>query len=712
MRIRAAAAAVAAASLVIATASAATAGSTWTTYHGDAGRTGVDNSESGLFPIRSAWSNHLDGAKIYGQPVVADGLVYVATEDDDVYALNANTGSIKWQHNIGSPLTNLPGCGDINPLGITSTPVIDLAANTIFVVGEVTSGGTHHQLVGFNLLTGQQTVSANADPATPAGQSEIQLQQRAALALGNGRVYVAYGGFDGDCGDYSGWVVGIGEQSPHAKVQFDTTPGAQGGAIWEGGGGPSIDSGGNVYATTGNPNGTSSVTNYADDVVKLGPGLNLLDHYHDSSAPPGADADLGTGDATLLPPGTGHSAPDVFAVGKTNHGYLLTQSTLGLVADIPNVCGGDPDGGEAYDAATDSIYVPCRGNGIQQVNLANHTAGWLMPQNTGGDSYGPPVLVNEQALWSVVYNAGKLVELDPKTGQLLQSISVPNGVPNFVSPTPALGHIYIGTDAGVAAFDGPPPPPPSPKNPGYDLVASDGGVFPFGVPFQGSLGSVHLNRPIVSAAALPSGAGYYLVASDGGVFQFGQARFEGSLGGTHLNKPIVAMAVDPAGGYWLVASDGGVFQFGKAPFFGSLGNIHLNKPIVGMAALPNGQGYWLVASDGGIFQFGRAPFRGSTGGVHLNRPIVAMAGAPDGGGYWLVATDGGVFPFGTARFEGSLGNIHLNAPIVTGLAAGGDNRYWLIASDGGVFPFGPAVYRGSLGNIHLNQPIVTAVAIP
>jgi len=120
--------------------------------------------------------------------------------------------------------------------------------------------------------------------------------------------------------------------------------------------------------------------------------------------------------------------------------------------------------------------------------------------------------------------------------------------------------------------------------------------------------------------------GYWLVASDGGVFSFGSAKFFGSTGAVALNKPIVAAAATPSGkGYWLVASAGGVFAFGDAAFFGSTGALALNKPIVAAAATPSGNGHWLVASDGGVFTFGDAPFLGSTGGMTLHKPIVSVA---------------------------------------------------------------------------------------
>jgi hypothetical protein len=248
--------------------------------------------------------------------------------------------------------------------------------------------------------------------------------------------------------------------------------------------------------------------------------------------------------------------------------------------------------------------------------------------------------------------------------------------------------------------------------PGYWMTGSDGAVYAFGsAGALGSLANTHLNKPIVTMAATPSGQGYWLVATDGGIFAFGDARFFGSTGGIALNRPIVGMAATPSGqGYWLVASDGGIFAFGDARFFGSTGAIGLNRPIVAMAATPTGRGYWLTASDGGIFAFGDAAFFGSTGAVTLNKPIVGMAPAPTGRGYWLTASDGGIFAFGDAAFFGSTGAVKLNKPIV-GMAPTPTGRgYWFTASDGGIFAYGDASFLGSAGDRGLKAPVVAFLA--
>jgi len=263
-------------------------------------------------------------------------------------------------------------------------------------------------------------------------------------------------------------------------------------------------------------------------------------------------------------------------------------------------------------------------------------------------------------------------------------------------------------DAGT-----PPPPPlevpcnaPTGGPNGYILSATDGGIFDYGnIPFCGSTGGHHLNKPVVATALTKDGGGYWEVASDGGIFAFGDAGFYGSMGGKPLNAPIVGMAATPdGGGYWLVASDGGIFAFGDAGFYGSAGDLPLNRPIVGMATSPDGRGYWLVASDGGIFTYGDASFRGSMGGQPLNSPVVGMAADSQTGGYWEVAADGGIFSFG-APFYGSTGGIHLNAPIAGMEANKSGSGYRFVAWDGGIFDF-DAPFYGSMGGKPLNQPVI------
>ena len=244
---------------------------------------------------------------------------------------------------------------------------------------------------------------------------------------------------------------------------------------------------------------------------------------------------------------------------------------------------------------------------------------------------------------------------------------------------------------------------------GYRLVAADGGVFAFGLPFLGSTGGTRLNQPMAATASTPSGRGYWMAGRDGGVFAFGDAGYFGSTGGIRLASPIAGMARTPTGrGYWLVAADGGVFAFGDAKFFGSTGGVRLARPIVAIASTPTGNGYWLVGADGGVFAFGDATFFGSTGALRLAQPVVGVSTSPSGNGYRLVASDGGVFAFGDARFLGSTGAMRLAQPVVAVTPTSSGNGYWLVASDGGVFAFGDATFLGSTGALRLAQPVVAS----
>ena len=121
--------------------SAAVTTSDWTTFDHDSLRSGVDPSGNSFSPATPAWTSPTFDGQLYGQPLVATGRVFVATENDTVYALAANTGAVLWSNHLGTPLnpSTVPGlCGDIHPtVGITGTPVIDAARSEIFVVATV-----------------------------------------------------------------------------------------------------------------------------------------------------------------------------------------------------------------------------------------------------------------------------------------------------------------------------------------------------------------------------------------------------------------------------------------------------------------------------------------------------------------------------------------------------------------------------------------------
>jgi len=683
-------------------------------YHGNPLGTGVDPSGVSFSPANSAWrSPELDG-QIYGEPLEATGRVFVATENDTIYALAANTGAILWSTNVGTPVPSNPGqdlpCGNIQPVeGITGTPVIDTDRGEIFAVAdELVGGAPEHFLVGLDLYTGAARMSpVPVDPPDPADNPTANLLQRTGLNLDDGNVVFGFGGNSGDCQPYHGWVVSVPEGGG-TPAYYDTTGsvanGVQG-AVWMGGAAPEVDAAGNIWAATGN--GTES-TPYdgSDSVIELSSALALealfapADWQFDNQN----DNDLGSAPPALLSNGT------VLQVGKSQTGFLLNQASLGgiggEIASGPICDDNDADGGNAVEGTV--VYVGCF-DGVQAIQT-NPSVGVLW--TAAGGNPGPPIIAGG-LVWSI--GSGALDGIDPATGLTVEHLPIGGEANDFPTPSVGDGLLLAPTTDQVVAFSGSaglpaPPLPPSadPPNSSYWLAASDGGVFTFGnAAFHGSAGGLPLHKPVVGIAPTASENGYWLVSSDGGIFTYGDAGFYGSQGGKPLNAPIVGMAGTPdGGGYWLVAADGGVFSFGDAKFEGSMGGKPLNKPIVGMASTSNGLGYWLVASDGGIFSFGSATFDGSMGGKALHKPIVGMASTSDGLGYWLVASDGGIFNFGDAGFYGSAGGTPLNKPVVGIAGTDDDHGYWIAASDGGVFNYGDANFSGSEGGVALNKPVV------
>ena len=679
----------------------------WTVYHGNPLGSGADTSGVSFSSATNAWTSPVLDGQVYGEPLEATGRVYVATENDTIYALAADTGAVLWSSHVGTPVPSgdLP-CGDISPtVGITGTPVLDVARGEIFVVADELSGGSPaHALVGLNMYTGTTLLDEGVDPP---GQDPAAILQRTGLNLSNGNVIFGYGGNDGDCSTYSGWV-GSAPEGGGAPGYYQAVPIGNDGAVWMGGAAPEVDASGNIWVATGNGS-SSNPYDFSDSILQLSPSLARTQYFAPSnwSYMNSHDQDLGSTAPALLSNGT------ALQVGKNQLAYLVSQSNLGgntgtgiaTAAVCPGAIAG---GGDAVAGSV--VYVPCE-SGLQALQTSASPAS-VSVLWTNGSGHGPPITAGG-LVWSIGGNS--LFGINPSTGATVEQLSVGSQANHF--PTPSVGDGLLlapASDqvvafAGSAGLPGPPSPAPAaPPNSSYWLVASDGGIFTFGnANFLGSTGNIRLNRPIVGMAATPSNGGYWLVASDGGIFNYGNAGFFGSQGGKPLNAPIVGMAATPdGGGYWMVASDGGIFSFGDAAFHGSMGGQRLNKPIVGMAATHDGLGYWLVASDGGIFSFGDAAFHGSMGGQRLNKPIVGMAATHDGLGYWLVASDGGIFNFGDARFFGSAGGDGLVKPAVGIAPTPDDGGYWITASDGGIFNYGDANFGGSMGGLSLNRPIV------
>ena len=158
------------------------------------------------------------------------GAFFIATTLNDVYALDETTGAVVWKQSIGpAPLATGVACGNVAPVGIISTPVIDAASRTIFVAGGVGDAATimHHEVHALSVDTGAERlgwpvdVSALTAPGPIAFNAPAQ-NQRSALSLVNGILYVPYGGHAGDCDQYRGWVVAIKIADPTQTAAWAT----------------------------------------------------------------------------------------------------------------------------------------------------------------------------------------------------------------------------------------------------------------------------------------------------------------------------------------------------------------------------------------------------------------------------------------------------------------------------------------------------------
>ena len=411
----------------------------WPNYHRDPAHTGFAGATPPAGQLSIAWTRRLDGA-VYGQPLAVGGLVIAATEGDSVYGLDRATGRVRWRAHVGTPvpLASLP-CGNIDPLGITGTPVYDPATKLVYAVAETV--GYHHVLVGVSVTSGR--IAVRRDIPAPDGQPRFD-QQRAALTLAGGRVYVAFGGLYGDCGPYRGSIVGVPASGSGPLISY-LVPTAREGGIWSAGGLP-VGRGGTLYAGVGNGAATGGAYDDSDSVTALSPGLRRTGIFAPAAwaADNASDLDLGSLSPVLLPGGL------VLSVGKRGTGYLLDGARLGGVggqlAQGP-VC---PAFGGAAARGT-VAYVPCASGGMAAVDTAGHRIRvlWRGPASAAGS----PV-IGGGAVWVADWDAGVLYQLDPATGRVRRRIALGSPLPHFASPSLSGPFALIGTMSGVTAVAG------------------------------------------------------------------------------------------------------------------------------------------------------------------------------------------------------------------------------------------------------------------
>jgi len=350
------------------------------TYHYDIGRTGLNASETILTPSNVSASNFgllmllpvdglVDGQPLYLSSLTAGGqqrnVVYVVTENDSVYAFDADSGAQIWKTSVlgaNETTSGDHGCGQITPqIGITSTPVIDRSAGpngTIFVVGMSLdkSGAYHQRLHALDVTTGAELANSPSEihatyPGTGANSSggnvvfdPAQYAERAGLLLLNGVIYMGWTSHC-DADPYTGWLMGYNESTLAQSTVLNLTPNGSEGSIWMAGAGLAADSSGNIYFLdangtfdpTLNANGFPASGDFGNGFIKVSTTsgtLAVADYFESNNTvnESAEDLDLGSGGALVLPDltdtsGTIHHL--AVGAGKDQNIYVVNRDSMG-----------------------------------------------------------------------------------------------------------------------------------------------------------------------------------------------------------------------------------------------------------------------------------------------------------------------------------------------------------------------------------------------
>jgi len=480
-------------------------GNAVTSFLNDPARAGGYRAETRLTPAAlragrlardAAFNPTFDGA-LYAQPLYVPGLtvsgarhdvLYVATEGNSVYALDADTGAMLWRTALGPTVARTQqSCGNITTLGVTSTPVIDLASRTLYAVSFNSETSIRFKLHALDLVSGAERAGYPAVIAAPdSNGSSFDARvtgQRGALTLREGRVYVPFGGLYGDCGIYHGWVVGIDVAAPTRQTSF-ATPG-RGSGIWAPAG-VSMDAAGRLFAATGNstPLGGSTPGSLGEFVLRLGtgaagPSLALADTAAQFSPSDARnldlqDLDIGSVAPVVLPPVAG-SGPLLIQGGKAGTVYLLDANNLGAGAAFSaRLCSGGVFGAmAAWSNGSDTYaFVPARGtragcsgsNGVMALRVTatggarGFTTAWCSASVAGAN---PPVVSSngnaDAVLWvlgaSSAGGSPALRAYEVATGmEVYANTEPPGAVRQWTPPMIADGRVFVTGSTTLAMY--------------------------------------------------------------------------------------------------------------------------------------------------------------------------------------------------------------------------------------------------------------------
>jgi len=429
---------------------------------------------------------------VHAQPLYIEGgangpMVIVVTASNNVYALHADTGTVIWSRtDIGPAVTSGLPCGNISPVGIIGTPVVDLASRSLFFDALIQGNPIKHFIYSLNVDTGATNAGGWPVDINSAGIGFTSLAQedRGALALVNGIVYVPYSGYLGDCGDYHGWVVGVHIDNPSIVGGWATA--AQGGGIW-GHSGVASD-GTNMFVITGN-----TFTNQGDPwsggeaIVRLQAGPIFSGNPTDFWAPANwqsldnSDTDLGGCSAILIDVPGANPSQLVLALGKDGNAYLVNRNNLGGVAGPVTSLGVDGtllgQSSATYTTAEGTYFVFRAGSSqikaykITATSPPAITFAWEQTQSGRGSPWVTTTDgINNAIVWVVgAQGDHRLHGYNGDTGAVVYAgggaDELMTGDRKWNSGIVARGSIYVANDNKVYKFNvpgGAPTPTPSP----------------------------------------------------------------------------------------------------------------------------------------------------------------------------------------------------------------------------------------------------------
>jgi hypothetical protein len=431
---------------------------------------------------------------VYAQPLYIEGgpngpMVIAVTESNNVYALDANDGSIIWQRNLGPAVTSGLPCGNINPLGISGTPAIDLPSRSLFIDAMIDGAIKKHFVFSLNVDTGSTNPGWPVDLNATASYNDITFtslvqNERGGLAIVNGIVYVSFSGHAGDCGTYHGWVVGIQINDPSVVMAWATD--AIGGGIW-GHGGVASD-GTNMFVVTGNTFNTNQLWGGGEAIIRLQEGPIFSGNVTDYWAPTNwfnldnTDTDVGGVSATLVDVPGATPSQLVLALGKDGKAYLLNRNNLGGIvqavasANLPSAVRGQS--AATYHTGQGTYFAFHTENNAVAAYKVTATSpptivpGWNMSQTGLGSVFVTSTDGTDNMIVWVAGGGGdqRLHAYDGDTGTVIYNGGGANemmsGTRKWNTGIVGRGRIYYPADNKIYAFvtpGGVPTPTPTPS---------------------------------------------------------------------------------------------------------------------------------------------------------------------------------------------------------------------------------------------------------